>query len=798
MSKFSNVKEKASDLFSYVGTHWKTPPKGKYVSYSEIAKYSVGGMGKDMLWYFINFMFLSAGNTLLGATIGIKPMHLQYIAMAVSLLNLGWLFVRGYIMDNINTKLGKFRPIIIVVGIPLAVVTSIFMFLDFEVMSYSEKLINVIIFAGCIELIKPFLNDSFIGLGQVMSPNTAERANIITIYSIAYSAAPTIYGFFVPFLSQFTGGLTNINTYRFIVLPVGLIGVALTFVAAFGVKERTVVAKNYVQKVNVFRGMKMVFRNKYWWIRNTAGWVAFMEDAFKSIFAWMFIYGFQDMTAYSLINSIIGESALIAMLLTPLMLAKLGNRKLLIIHNASNLIFLLGMLLCLDKLAFFVIFLFCNSLVNYFTLVYNPILEGEVKDYQHYLMGKRVDGCFAAATVINIPITLGAGFIIPFLYECFGMTTNYDILYDAKVRSVMFTILLVMSIVGALINLIPFFFYDYSREKHVSFMKVIRLRAVLQDFIEGKIDPLEIKRVVEDKQDSIRIRDSKIEDNTEYKRQLRELKSTIGLTKEEKLDRKQQIDNIKKSNIEKNEKAREIEKIKGNFKAILKERKAPYKQLKKEYIANRKLKEEKKNIHIYFDEIEKYSKPEGLFRLAMIEQIEQLGINEISKMSEEEIKQFVGKNIEYLKELEDKKAYKILDKYTHKLIKLSKSMRKNYKEGFYGIDKNMLDKANAMPSTTDIEKKERLKAQKKAKTELAIYDKVMNFYEEEMLFYDIYKGLERFSELEAKYEECCEIVAREDEERAKQLKAEKERKKEEIARIKQAKKDKKKRKKEGQ
>ena len=41
---------------------------------------------------------------------------------------------------------------------------------------------------------------------------------------------------------------------------------------------------------------------------------------------------------------------------------------------------------------------------------------------------------FGTANMINIPITMCTGLMIPFVYEYMGITTNYDILFYPDVR----------------------------------------------------------------------------------------------------------------------------------------------------------------------------------------------------------------------------------------------------------------------------------------------------------------------------------------------------------------------------
>lgn len=52
--------EKVKEGVSKVGTYWKTPPLGKYVTYKEMIAYGVGGMGVQFVIYFAGLIALSA------------------------------------------------------------------------------------------------------------------------------------------------------------------------------------------------------------------------------------------------------------------------------------------------------------------------------------------------------------------------------------------------------------------------------------------------------------------------------------------------------------------------------------------------------------------------------------------------------------------------------------------------------------------------------------------------------------------------------------------------------------------
>lgn len=243
---------KVKNLVSSVKTHWTTPPEGRYVPYKEIAAYSVGGIGVKFVIYTAWYIGLSATSLLAGSALGLKNGDLVKLTMIATVIGIFLVPLRGMIIDNTRSSKGKFRPYLLYTGIPSGILLTGFAFLPFESMSYNQKLWALFITYELLQLCYPFYDQAYTTLVQVMSPNSTERADVITISTFIYSLAPTILGFLVPILAGFTGGLEHINAYR-IIMPIFGIGGALIGLFSYtGTKERIIVAKDYTPKVPVF------------------------------------------------------------------------------------------------------------------------------------------------------------------------------------------------------------------------------------------------------------------------------------------------------------------------------------------------------------------------------------------------------------------------------------------------------------------------------------------------------------------------------------------------------------------
>ena len=710
------AKDKGFYLFNHVVSHWNTPAKGKEVPYKEIANYSVGGMGLNFVMYMVGQFMLTSGSLFLGSAIGLRPMHIQLMSMVAVGLSLLYVFIRAYLFDNLRLKMGKFRPLIMLGAVPIVVLTGILFTLDFEIMTYTDKLITVGALVLAVEFFKPILSDSFLGIGQVMTSSASERTNVITIYSIIYSFAPTICNLFVPMFSEFTGGLTSVDTYKYIVLPIGIVGVFLTLFAVMGTKERIVKSTNYVQKVNVFKGMKAVYKNKYWWITNTAVWVGFLEGAAGSILMWMYVYGIQDMVAYSLVVTLMGFSASIAMVLTPFVLKNLGVKNLLLLHNVMNIVLFIGMLATFKIPILFIAFSFMNNLFNFFTVVYTPVIHAEMKDYQHYLSGKRMDGAFGpAGAVINIPIVMATGLVIPMCIESFGMTINYNILYDPSIRDNIFSVLLGMSIVGAIMNVVPFFFYDYPRDMHVNVIRVINLRATIEDYSDECLEPERIKRSVEDYRNVKEIMAIIPEDIQELKFKQKKNKEEYNLT----LEAKESIKKLKISEINDNvmlkieEKEAQLLEIETESNADIEICKNDYKEIVKDIRKRIKvsadIQSQKVHADRYLNELHKFDIDVNKIKLEISKEICGNGIESYVKRDRTEmissIKGIVESYIADNDVVLSKKDISLLKVQTKLLMKCHKKIHSVYGDEFVLQRMHNLNAALAIPE--DVASRER-------------------------------------------------------------------------------------------
>lgn len=640
----SNLKEKVSTTWNNVVLHWKTPALGKYVSYKEIIAYGVGGMGVQFVMFFCSLIALSATSFLVGNTIGIKPMHLQYMAVASTIIGFGITIGRSYIIDSARFKSGKFRPWLAITGIPTVIIAVVFVWLPYETMSYMQKVIAVFLCYNLLQCFYPFFQQAYTDLANVISPNSHERTDIVSVSSIIYSMAPSLTGLFVPMLSTLTGGLNSITTYRIIHPLVAVVGLLLSYVAYVGTRERIIVAESHVTQFKFSDAFRAVAKNKYFWITSLAGWLGFLEGAVGVIIGWTFIYAYPDrMGLYGVATTLIGNAALWAMLICPIAIRVLGKRNLLIWCNVTNVV-LIGLLYPLyNNIPALIVLYYLNGFINSFSIVYNPGINADMRDYQQYFTGERIDGMFGAVGIIGSFIGMFTGMVLPTIYQMLGLEDNYDVLEVASFREDMFDVLIIAAVIGAALNFVPYLFYDLTETKQRGIVKVLKIRAMFEDYGNGILRDESIVEAI----DIIDEANLLYKDRTlmTTKDDIKKAERLPARTPEEKEFKKNEIKRLKAAYKEFNTQNRGIKKDRINqAKAMPKStdaekaaRKAAIKAAKKENRELNKLNADISVCDFIIDEMNKYNTPRIQKQVERSRALEAAGYNGIFYYSKEDM-----------------------------------------------------------------------------------------------------------------------------------------------------------------
>ena len=485
---------KIQGFISNIKSHWNTPDEGNYVPYKEIVNLGAAGFGIHWASTLGNAIGLSAANFIVGASIGLQPVHLQIMLIIANIVGIPIGIFRGWFFDNHKLPGGKFIPIMLRTPVPIAIISTLFVWLPYENMEYWTKVVVVWIGFMILSVFLGFYNEAFAFFKQVITPNAQERANVSSISQILYSFAPTVTSLVVPTIAGLTWGMDNIWTYRVIYPGFTVVGLIVLFIFTPKLKERIIVAKRPVEYVSLMDSLREVAKNKYFWIINLGSWMGFLEGSSAVLVNWTFNYS--DDGAHKvymgLATTLISNAALWAMMLAPFAIKLMGKRNLLIVHNTINVFLYLILFFVYKNVLLMCIVVYLNTFVNTFSNVYTPNINADMRDYHQWKTGVRVDGLFTPLTMIGTILGFFTGLVLPAIYEKMGLKEDYSVLYNDEMRNNLFTVLIICSIVGSIMNLIPYLFYDLTEKKHRGYVNVLKIRAMFEDYGNGELEDAQL------------------------------------------------------------------------------------------------------------------------------------------------------------------------------------------------------------------------------------------------------------------------------------------------------------------
>ena len=510
--------DKIRKFVSDARVYWNHPMPGRYMPFKEITAYSVGGIGMYFLIYCIQQLTLSTTNLIIGNAIGIEP-NFMYLLYAVSIIiSFPATAIRANIIDNARSKQGKYRPYMLYMAFPTAAIVIGMVMVPYEkIESQIIKGIIVLLFNIGIQFFYMFFYEAYENLIMVLSPDTQERADVLTIKSVVYSLAPSIATAVLPLVASWVtedGSITDMNVYRVLYPPFAVIGIICSVYIYANTQEKIVQAKTHVIRIKFWDALKAVAKNKLFWVISLAGWVGFLETTYGQMINWCYEYhskGDISPGAFSFLGLFVGNASLWGMLAAPFAIRKWGKKKVVIVTNILNAVFLALLYPVVrsepeNMIWAIAVVLFMNYLMTSFGVILTPAMNADMRDYQQYITGERIDGMFSTVGLIGTVVTLATSSVVPSVYQSLGINDSvlkermseiveitgktaadmsqspYNVLYLPDIFKEVFTVIVILSVVGAVMNVIPYFFYDMTEIRQRGIIKVLRVRALFEDY----------------------------------------------------------------------------------------------------------------------------------------------------------------------------------------------------------------------------------------------------------------------------------------------------------------------------
>lgn len=524
----NQIKKTVTDAKVY----WKHPMPGRYMPFKEIFAYSFGGIGVYFLLYCVQQLMLSTTNVIIGNAIGISPTIMYVIYVISIIISFPFTAVRANIIDNARSKKGKYRPYMLSMALPTCLLVIGMVVVPYEHISNQiVKAVIVLLFNIGFQFFYMFFYDSYENLIMVLSPDTQERADVLTIKSVVYSIAPSIATAILPLVAQAVtnGDLYDMKLYRILYPPFAIIGVICSVYIYANTQEKIVQARTHVIQIKFTDAIRAVAKNKLFWVISLAGWVGFLENTYANMLQWCYQYHNENGISagvYTIVTMVVANANLWGMLAAPFAIRKWGKKKVLIVTNAVNALFLAFLYPVVQAdpgkmIIYIAIVLFGNYLMTSFGVILTPAVNADIRDYQQYITGERIDGMFSTVGLIGTVITMVTSGVVPAVYEKLGinekvlsqhadeiakitgktiedvMNSPYNVLYINDIFKQVFIVIVILSVVGAIMNFIPYFFYDMTELRQRSIVKVLQIRAMFEDYGNGVLNDKDIVSAIE-------------------------------------------------------------------------------------------------------------------------------------------------------------------------------------------------------------------------------------------------------------------------------------------------------------
>lgn len=510
------------ELLNRFKANWKTPPAGYQASYREVATFAAGTGSANLLGVLTQYTTIATSVHLMISYFRMSTGMAWILGILAAVCAIIRSPILSMLIDNSNGKRGKFKPFLIWAAMGAAISFSFVPYipeswLDMELFALSLPAIPLmgvqeastlsfnlgILLAFLLIQIGTFfitlLNQCLTGIEQTISSVAQERANISSVKGLVSGLPSSIVNIILPILagSVFAeaGGWNAVEMYR-IAFPIcGVGGVLLVSILLRGVQERVVVNRSYVAKVRFVEGMKILSKNKYFWIITLFN--AFNAvRSLANITTWITQYSFTSNTAKTIVglycSTLLMNAIAIALLFGPFLIKKLGKRKLMLL---SCLVYaaMIGLQLIFHKnpVVILIVSFFEQFCGGYYYL--SGLMTSDVLDEIQMKTGKRLEGFWQNyMAIITTVIGIFTGILTPLFLSFGGVGFSDDIsvaLQNDTLRNNIFFYQSLLALIGALIMAIPFFRYDLNEDRHAGIVRVLRLRAAAENAEDGNLQP---------------------------------------------------------------------------------------------------------------------------------------------------------------------------------------------------------------------------------------------------------------------------------------------------------------------
>lgn len=395
------------------------------------------------------------------------------------ILGIKYLSIYSYLLiyKICGQKYGKYKPWILLMGIPAVVFSTVMVFIPYQELRPSQLLIitNIVSTATTVFSV-PYI-ESYKKMANLMTHNSTERTTIFSILPILSGLLSSLTSTLLPIFATLMGYEINSIGFYQIMIPVFAIFSVLTSLFILWSEEKIKTApKSVEERLGFKETIQTVFANKYLWITRVAAAFSALSTFDLILFNWMLLYSLREQFWMGILTTLVSIPATPANLITPYLTKKFDNKKLILFLKLAQIFLVCAHIpfIYFDNKVMILILMTLLGMVT--TLVRKPknilekTAEAQALDYHEWKYGRRVDESTSYFQYITVPFMLLLGYCSPYLMGLAGFVSDRDILYDSTVSSSVFVIIVILYVLELLGNTIPYFFFDLDSDK----LKIIK------------------------------------------------------------------------------------------------------------------------------------------------------------------------------------------------------------------------------------------------------------------------------------------------------------------------------------
>jgi Na+/melibiose symporter-like transporter len=323
---------------------------------------------------------------------------------------------------------------------------------------------------------------------QTISPNPQERLWVRTWPVKLSHLLENIFTLIIPLIGI---AFDDIRLYRYVLPAVFIVLGALTLIATRSIKERIPqppLAKK--QKVSFWYGVSQVMRNKYRWLDMFSSLIDSLGNGALTTFNIVFFFSMRMYTQgilYGVMKLLNNFKSTPLSFAAPYFIRKFSYRTLKIFKQICHVIRCVLIIVAVyffkerQELCGWAIFFI--EFIIYALISVSDVAQSDMNirlgDYQMYLSGERLESSAEVFKWFINPITTVVSLIIPLIVLRFGFNSNWDVLFIDGARFGIIAVPILFDLVGHVLMIFPYIFWDYNNEKHNYVMEVLKQREKL-------------------------------------------------------------------------------------------------------------------------------------------------------------------------------------------------------------------------------------------------------------------------------------------------------------------------------